>query len=115
MDFIAVANYLPPAVVVAVALVIVFVYVTDKVLCGIERKLEAKRGKEIRIFEHKKIFISLFWCAVFAVVLTVAEFITLKEAPFYLFVIMGLSTFFYNAFIWKFMYKKKEDVDGVAE
>lgn len=113
MDFIAVANYLPPAVVVAVALVIVFVYESDKALRALERRLERRVGRELRVFDHKKIFISLFWCALFAAALTVADFIAPREAPFYLFVIMGLSGFFYNAFLRRFM-RGEDGGDGSA-
>lgn len=112
MDFSQIAGLLPAAVVVATAAVIVLVYLTDRALVKLERILEKKRGKEIRIFDSKKIWMSLFWCAVLSAALVLAEFIEAKEALFYLFVIMGFSGFFYNAFVWKFLYKdKKEGTD----
>ena len=108
MDFSQIAGMLPAAVVVATVAVIVLVYLTDRFLIKMEKAMEKKAGKEIKIFDSKKIWMSLFWCAVLSLALVLAEFVEPKEAPFYLFVIMGFSGFFYNAFIWKFLYKKKE-------
>lgn len=92
-------KYLPTAVIVAVFIVILLVKVTCTIVETIEEIVEEKKGKQIRIFDHKKIFVNLFYCLFMSVALCVAGFITWKEAPFYCFVIMGCSTFFYEAIL----------------
>lgn len=95
MDYLT--GYLPQAVVIAIIMVICFVYLTIEIVSKIENVLEEKKGHQIKFFDHKKIWLSLFWCIVFSVVLVYADFITLKQSPFYCFVILGASTFLYEA------------------
>lgn len=102
IDFNQILGGLPQAVLIAAVIVIVFVYLTMDLVKLLEEKLEAKKGKEIKIFDHKKIWLSLLWCIVACIVLAVSNFIAWHELPFYCFVIMGLSTFFYEAVVKRF-------------
>lgn len=102
MDFTSIVNGLPQAVLVAAILVVIFVKTTSVVVSKIEEKIEAKKGKEIKIFDHKKIWLSLFWCIIAVVLIAAAGFIAWRETPFYMFVIMGISTFCYEAIVKNF-------------
>lgn len=90
-------NYLSQWVLLAVVLVIFFVYETAEIVNMIEEAIETKKNKQIKIFDHKKIWLNFFWSCIAAVILAVCNYITWKEFPFYLFVIIGGSSFFYEA------------------
>lgn len=114
MDFISilqlVKEYLPIPVIVAVIAVIMLVYGSAWFATIIEEYLEDTYGKQIKFFDHKKIWLSAFWCAVTTTTLALAKFVEWRETPFYFFVTLGASTFCYEAFIKK-MGIKKEDVE----
>ena len=93
-------------VIVAVIAVIMLVYGSSLFLGVVEEYLEETWNRQIKFFDHKKIYLSLIWCVVASLTLALAKFIEWREMPFYLFVIMGASTFCYEAFLKKFGVKK---------
>lgn len=106
-----VKEYVPIPVIVAVVVVIMLVYGSIYIAKVIEDSLEAKSGKQIRIFDHKKIWLSVFWCIVVSIALALAKFIEWKETFYYALVILGASTFLYEAFLKKIGIKKDEDTN----
>lgn len=103
-----VKEYVPVPVIVAVVAVIMLVYVSIYIASLIEDAIEAKKGRQIKIFDHKKIWLSVFWCAVVSVALALAGFIAWRECFYYGLVILGASTFLYEAFLKKIGIKKEE-------
>ena len=99
-------NYVPIPVIVAIIAVIMLVYVSMFIAKIVEEYLEDRDKKEIHFFDHKKIWLSLFWCIVTSLTLALAGFITWKELPFYTLVILGGSTFLYESFIKKVVDKE---------
>ena len=112
MDFNSILNtvkdYVPVPVIVAVVAVIMLVYGSIYIASIIENAIEAKCKKQIRIFDHKKIWLSVFWCAVVSVALALAGFIAWRECFYYGLLILGASTFLYEAFLKKLGIKKDE-------
>ena len=110
MDFISilqtVKEYIPIPVIVAVIAVIMLVYGSSLFFTVLEAFLEESWNRQIKFFDHKKIWLSLIWCVIASLTLALAKFIEWRELPFYLFVIMGASTFCYEAFLKKFGVKK---------
>ena len=115
MDFNSILNvvkeYVPIPVIVAVVAVIMLVSFSIKIAGIIEEYLEEDTGRQIKIFDHKKIWLSLFWCIVVSVTLALAAFIQWKETPYYCLFILGASTFLYEAFLKK-AGLKKDDKDN---
>jgi 4-hydroxybenzoate polyprenyltransferase len=103
-----VKEYVPVPVIVAVVAVIMLVYVSIYIASLIEDAIEAKKGRQIKIFDHKKIWLSVFWCAIVSVALALAGFITWRECFYYGLLILGASTFLYEAFLKKIGIKKEE-------
>lgn len=105
MDFNSILNvvkeYVPIPVIVAVIAVIMLVYGSMYIAGIVEDYLEEKSGKQIKFFEHKKIWLSFFWCLVVSVTLALAGFILWKELAYYALLILGASTFLYEAFLKK--------------
>lgn len=110
MDFISilqtVKEYIPIPVLVAVAANIMLVYGSSFIISVIEEYLEDTYGKQFKFFDGKKVWLSVLWCVVLSVTLALAKFIQWRELPFYLFVILGASTFLYEAFLKKLGVKK---------
>ena len=104
--FNTVKEYIPVPVIVAVVAVIMLVYGSSLFLGVVEEYLEEEWNRQIKFFDHKKIYLSLIWCVVASLTLALAKFIEWREMPFYLFVIMGASTFCYEAFLKKVGVKK---------
>jgi len=104
-----VKEYVPVPVIVAVVCVIMLVYVSTYIAAAIEETVEQKKGKQIKIFDHKKIWLSAFWCVVISLTLAVSKSIEWKQVPYYSLVILGASTFLYEAFLKKLGMKKEED------
>lgn len=104
--FNAVKEYVPIPVLVAVAANIMLVYGSQWLVTQIENYLEEKNGKQYKFFDGKKVFLSAFWCVILSLTLALAKFIEWRELPFYLFVILGASTFLYEAFLKKLGVKK---------
>lgn len=101
-----VKEYVPIPVIVAVAANIMLVYGSQWLVTQIENYLEDKNKKQYRLFDDKKVWLSVIWCVVLSVTLALANFIQWRELPFYLFVILGASTFLYEAFLKKLGVKK---------
>ena len=105
MDFSAfietVKDFVPVPVLMGVIAVIMLVYGSLFAASAVEAAVEEKRGKQIKIFDHKKIFLSAFWCIVVAVALAVAGYIEWKQILYYWLLILGASTFTYEAFLKK--------------
>ena len=112
MDFTTIFNmvkeYVPIPVIVAVVAVIMLVYGSMYIAAIIEEAVEAKYAKQIKIFDHKKIWLSVFWCAVVSVALALGQFIAWRETVYYGLLILGASTFLYEAFLKKIGIKKEE-------
>ena len=110
MDFISILQtekeYIPIPVLVAVAANIMLVYGSSFIISVIEEYLEDTYGKQFKFFDGKKVWLSVLWCVVLSVTLALAKFIQWRELPFYLFVILGSSTFLYEAFLKKLGVKK---------
>lgn len=106
-----VKEYVPIPVIVAVVVVIMLVYGSIYLAKIIEDSLEAKRGKQIKLFDHKKIWLSVFWCIVVSIALAFAKFIEWKQTFYYALLILGASTFLYEAFLKKIGIKKDENTD----
>jgi hypothetical protein len=104
--FNTVKEYVPVPVIVAVVAVIMLVYGSSLFLGVVEEYLEEEWNRQIKFFDHKKIYLSLIWCVIASLTLALAKFIEWREVPFYLFVIMGASTFCYEAFLKKVGVKK---------
>ena len=113
MDFNSIINtvkeYIPIPVIIAVAAVIMLVYGSIEIAKIIEDYLEEKDGKQIKIFDHKKIWLSFFWCIVVSVTLAMAGYITWRETLYYGLFILGASTLLYEAFLKKIGIKKEEE------
>ena len=114
MDFNSILNvvkeYVPVPVIVAVVAVIMLVYGSMYIAGVIESAVEEKTGRQIKIFDHKKIWLSVFWCVVVSVALAVAKFIEWKQLFYYWLLILGASTFLYEAFLKKLGMKKDENI-----
>lgn len=103
-----VKEYVPIPVMVAVVAVIMLVYGSMYIAGIVEVYLEEKSGKQIKIFDHKKIWLSLFWCVIVSVTLALAKFIAWRELAYYALIILGASTFLYEAFLKKLGIKKDD-------
>jgi hypothetical protein len=110
MDFISilqiVKEYIPIPVIVAVAANIMLIYGSTFFASIIENYLEDAWNKQVKFFDHKKIWLSFLWSIIITITLALAKFIEWRETPFYIFVILGASTFLYEAFLKKFGVKK---------
>lgn len=113
MDFNYILNivkeYVPIPVIVAVVSVIMLVYGSMYIAGIVEDYLEERSGKQIKIFDHKKIWLSLFWCLVVSLTLALAKFIEWRELAYYALLILGASTFLYEAFLKKLGMKKNDE------
>ena len=101
----SVFDKIPYQVIVSVFVVIVCTENTKNFFAGIEKKLEAKKGKEIKFFDHTKIVFSLFWSLVLTVSFAVGNIYTWAELPLYFLFVVGGSTTFYEL-VWK---RKRKD------
>ena len=104
--FNVVKEYVPIPVIVAVVANIMLVYGSSWLVTIIEEYYEEELGKQIKFFDGKKVWLSVFWCIVLSLTLALAKFIEWCELPFYMFVILGASTFLYEAFLKKIGVKK---------
>lgn len=91
---------IPFQVVVAVFVVIVFTELTKQFFALIEKELEAKKGKEIKFFDHTKIVFSLAWSLVLSLTFAIGKIYTWAELPLYFLVIVGAATILYEL-VWK--------------
>lgn len=103
-----VKEYVPIPVIVAVVAVIMLVNGSMYLAGIVEEYLEERNGKQIKLFDHKKIWLSFFWCVVVSVTLALAAFIQWKETPYYCLLILGASTFLYEGFLKKTGIKKDD-------
>lgn len=104
--FNVVKEYVPVPVIVAVVANIMLVYGSTFLAKVVEDYFEERDGKQIKFFDHKKIWLSFLWSVIITITLALAKFITWRETPFYMFVILGASTFLYEAFLKKLGVKK---------
>lgn len=98
-----VLGFIPPAVFVATLATIVFVYLSQILANRIEEAVENKKGKQYSIFDHKRIWLTVFWAVVFTAIIVVGGFITWQQSLLYMLVIMGLSGVLYNGFLKNFI------------
>ena len=104
-----VKEYIPGPVIAAVVCVIMLVYMSSFIATSIEDAVEQKKGKQIKLFDHKKVWLSLFWCILMTITLAISKSIEWKQVPYYSFVILGASTFLYEAFLKKIGIKKEDE------
>lgn len=91
---------MPYQVGIAVLVVIVITELTKNAVAKIEKKIEEKKGKEIKFFDHTKIIFSLFWSLFFSVSFAMGKIFTWAEFPLYFLAIVGASTILYKL-VWK--------------
>lgn len=91
-------NYFPPAVFMAVVLVVVFTELLKKVVAKIEIRLEMN-GKQIKIFDYTKIWLAVFCAVVISVALVLAGFLEWKQLFVYTPAILGMAIFLYEAIL----------------
>lgn len=101
-------EYVPIPVIIAVICVIMLVYSSSWIASAIEESIEQKKGKQIKIFDHKKIWLSAFWCIIVTVALAVSKTIEWKQVLYYWLIILGASTFLYEAFLKKIGMNKED-------
>ena len=73
---------------IAVLVVIVITELSKNAVAKIEKKIEEKKGKEIKFFDHTKIILSLFWSLLLAVSFAFGKIYTWAELPLYFLVII---------------------------
>ena len=91
-------NYFPTAVIMAVVLVVIFTELLKEVVAKIEIKLE-KNGKQIKLFDHKKIWLAVFCSVVFSIALVLAGFFEWRKLFVYTPAILGIAIFLYEAIL----------------
>ena len=83
-------------------IVVVFITEASKDACkSLEKYLEEKKGKEIKIFDHTKIIFLIFWSSIACVCLALAKIISWVTLPLYLFAIIGCCSFLYELILKK--------------
>ena len=107
--FNVVKENIPVPVIIAVVSVIMLVDVTTTVIMLIEDAVEEKKGKQIKFFDHKKIWLSVFWCGIATCALAAASYIEWKQFAYWWLVILGASTFMYEAVLKRFGMKKEDE------
>lgn len=107
-----VRDYIPVPVIVAVFCVIMLVYASSYIIAAIEESIEKKKGKQIKIFDHKKIWLSVFWCVIMSVALAISKAIAWEQVFYYWLIILGGSTFLYEAFLKK-LGIKEDKTEGI--
>ena len=101
---------LPIPVIVGVAAVIMLVYISQFIAIEIENRIENKYKRQIRFFDHKKIWLSVFWCIIVAVSLAIAEFIQWDEVFFYCLFLLGASSLLYEVFLKKLGFAERKEL-----
>lgn len=91
-------NYFPPAVFMAVVLVVFFTELLKKVVEKIEIRLEMN-GKQIKIFAYTKIWLAVFCSVVFSIALVLAGFFEWRKLFVYTPAILGISIFLYEVIL----------------
>lgn len=91
-------NYFPPAVIMAVVLVVIFTELLKKVVAKIEIILEMN-GKQIKLFDYTKIWLAVFCAVVISVALVLAGVLEWKELFVYTPAILGMAIFLYEAIL----------------
>lgn len=109
MEIEVLKDILPLPVIISITTVICLVYLLGQIVTVIEEDIEARKGKQIKLFDHKKIWLSFPCCVLCSVTMAIAGYIEWKELLFYIFVVMGGSTFFYESIVKKI--GKKSDVE----
>lgn len=83
-------------------IVVVFLTEASKDACkSLEKYLEEKKGKEIKIFDHTKIIFLIFWAAIACVCLVLAKIISWETLPLNLFAVIGCCSSLYELIIKK--------------
>lgn len=101
IDFLkSVFERIPYQVIVAVFVVILFAEFTKQLFSLLEKKIEAKKGKEIKFFDHTKIIFSIFWSLILSVSFAFGKIYSWAELPLYFLVIVGAATILYEL-VWK--------------
>lgn len=94
-------DWIPKEVILAVLIVVVLTEFTKKALAILEEKLEAKKGKQIKFFDHTKVIFVTLWSMVASIILAVSEVYTWQQVPLYLFMIFGAAVACYEYIIKK--------------
>lgn len=91
-------GYFPAAVIMAVVLVVVFTELLKKVAGKIEAALE-KGGRQIKVFDHTKIWLAVLCSVVLSVALVLAGFLEWRQLFVYTPAILGMAIFLYEAIL----------------
>ena len=94
-------SLIPAGVIVALVAVVLMTEATKTAIALLEVWLEEKKGRQIRLFDHTKIILTILWSVIMTVVIVYAEVIPLKAAGLYLFVIIGAACVLYELIIKK--------------
>lgn len=96
----SILDHIPYQVIIAVFVVIIITELTKNFFTFIEKKVEEKKGKEIKFFDHTKIIFSLFWSLVLTVSFAIGKIYSWAELPLYFLVVVGAASILYELF-WK--------------
>lgn len=91
-------GYFPVAVIMAVVLVVVLTEVLKKAVEKVEAVLE-RDGRQIKVFDHKKIWLVVLCSVVLSMALVLAGFLEWRQLFVYTPAILGLAVFLYEAIL----------------
>lgn len=94
-------EWIPKEVILAVFIVVVITEITKKSLEVLEKKLEEKKQKQIKFFDHTKVIFVTVWSVVMAIILVVSGVYKWQQLPLYFFVIFGASVILYEYIVKK--------------
>jgi hypothetical protein len=94
-------EWIPKEVILSVFIVVVITEITKKSLEVLEKKLEEKKQKQIKFFDHTKVIFVTVWSVVMAIILVVSGVYKWQQLPLYFFVIFGASVILYEYIVKK--------------
>jgi hypothetical protein len=94
-------EWIPKEVILSVFIVVVITEITKKSLEVLEKKLEEKKQKQIKFFDHTKVIFVTVWSVVIAIILVVSGVYKWQQLPLYFFVIFGASVILYEYIVKK--------------
>lgn len=94
-------EFIPMAVIIAVIAVIFATEFSKVIVFWLEEYLETKLERQIKLFDHSKILLLLFWTVIAVATLVYAEQIDKRMAVIYFMLIVGASTILYELVIKK--------------
>lgn len=94
-------EWIPKEVILSVFIVVVITEITKKSLEVLEKKLEEKKQKQIKFFDHTKVIFVTVWSVIMAIILVVSGVYKWQQLPLYFFVIFGASVILYEYIVKK--------------